>query len=197
MFWVWLAFIAALFAMICALTIDIEARVDINRQGALTLIVSIDRIRLRRVFVFLFEDMHGWTFARDEKQQFSVALLVEQIRNFFALMRGIRRARRYMTRHMRVRKLALSARLGLGDAELTALACGLCMSLLYAVGGVVHRKPKMDIRPDFGDVKILCAFSCMVSVGIGHIMVAALLGALQYLKRSVKIWKRVPLGGIQ
>ena len=55
------------------------------------------------------------------------------------------------------------------------------------------KKILIGLRPDFSCSRLHADLSGMISIRIGHIMIAALHGAYQYGLRRLKKWTSIPL----
>jgi len=96
-------------------------------------------------------------------------------------------AGRYLLRHARLEKLHARGRVSTGDAARTALICGCANALEAALSPFAAAEAvQLRLEPDFSaghsDVQ-LCG---MISVRLGHIICAALIGAYQYASRRIK-----------
>ena len=99
-------------------------------------------------------------------------------------------AARYALGHMRLERLQLTGSIGTRDAAMTALLCGLARSLQAALEpvappGAIQLTPLPDFSCDGSDL----AFSGMISMTVGHIILAALIGAQHYVRRRLAPWK--------
>lgn len=99
-------------------------------------------------------------------------------------------AARYALRHMRLEQLQLSGTIGARDAAITALLCGLARSMQAALEpvappGAIQLTPLPDFSCDGSDL----SFSGMISMTVGHIILAALIGAQHYVRRRLAPWK--------
>ena len=99
-------------------------------------------------------------------------------------------AARYALGHMRLERLQLTGSIGTRDAAMTALLCGLARSLQAALDpvappGAIQLCPLPDFSCNGSDL----AFSGMISMTAGHIMLAALIAAQHYVRRRLIPWK--------
>ena len=101
-----------------------------------------------------------------------------------------RRARRYIARHVRVRRLEADVRLGCMQAADTARLCGALMAALSALSGALRRRlhvaPRLRVEPDFARPALLASVRCIIVVLPGDIMATAALGLLHGLRRSAR-----------
>lgn len=109
-----------------------------------------------------------------------------------ALQSGLR-ALRYAAEHVLMERIWLDGCFGSSDAALTALVCGSASALGNALHCATGREVRFGLRPDFGDGPIRAELVGMISIRVGHIMLAALLGAFQYGSRRFKRWTDIPL----
>lgn len=77
---------------------------------------------------------------------------------------------------------------GSDSAALTALVCGGANALGCSLPGAARNRVKISIQPDFSSDRLRMELTGMISVRAGHIMTAALFGALQYGSRRLKQW---------
>jgi len=103
------------------------------------------------------------------------------------------RAARYAASHLRIDRIHLEGTFGSDDAALTALVCGGAMSIGNALRCATGREIFFRLRPDFSGGSLRVELAGMISVRVGHIMLAALLGAYQYGSRRLKEWTSIPL----
>jgi len=94
---------------------------------------------------------------------------------------------------LRPDELRLSGRFSAGDAAATALLCGLTdavgQSLRCATGTNIH----LHLSPDFSSPRFRAELSGIISVRTGHIIFAALAGALEYANRRLSPWTDIRL----
>lgn len=103
------------------------------------------------------------------------------------------RAFRYASDHIKIERIRLDGSFGSHDAALTALVCGGAAAVGCALGSGFRRRVRISLRPDFSTDSIRAELVGMISVRVGHIMLAALLGAFQYGSRRLKKWTSIPL----
>ena len=101
-------------------------------------------------------------------------------------LKAILRAARFLFRHIRLDRVEMNGAFGTDDAAATAWICG----GLYALGttiGCATRKPiLLNVRPDFSGGALHADLNGMISVRVGHIILAALLGAYEYVAWRLK-----------
>lgn len=109
-----------------------------------------------------------------------------------AIRSGLRAAR-YAAEHIKIERIRLNGSFGSHDAALTALVCGGAASIGCALLSTSGRKISISLRPDFSADCLRAELVGMISMRVGHIMLAALLGAFQYGSRRLKKWTSIPL----
>lgn len=103
------------------------------------------------------------------------------------------RALQSLSGHIRVDRIRLFGYFGFGDAALTALVCGGLTALGTALRCASGRDVRLNLTPDFSGGPLRAELNGMISVRVGHIMLAALLGVYQYGTRRLKEWTSTPL----
>lgn len=109
-----------------------------------------------------------------------------------ALKSGLR-SLKYLAEHIKIERLRLDGSFGSDDAALTALVCGSAAAVGSALGCTLGRRVRVSLQPDFSADSLRAELVGMISVRVGHIMLAALLGAYQYGSRRLKEWTSIPL----
>ena len=102
---------------------------------------------------------------------------------------ALRTGARRLMRDVRVERLGLSARLGAGDAAMSALLCGVVGILASGLCAVANVRPELDVQPDFELVEFSMDVRGMFSARIGHIIGAGLAGIAEYFKGAFDRWK--------
>ena len=95
------------------------------------------------------------------------------------------KASRHLLKHMQVESLRAYGHISFPDAAQTALVCGCARSLEAIL--ISHTQPgtvQIKLDPDFSSGQSNVFLCGMVSVQTGHIMLAALIGAWNYITRS-------------
>lgn len=110
-----------------------------------------------------------------------------------ALLRGGLRALNFARKHLRLDSLELNGVLGAHDAALTALICGALSALGCTLGCCTSRPVRIAVQPDFAADRLSGELSGMISIRVGHIMLAALLGAFEYASGRFNRWISIPL----
>jgi len=109
--------------------------------------------------------------------------------------RALRIARWYLwfARTGRMERLALDARVGLGDAAQTALAAGCLRALAAAAFSRLESEAAYELRvtPDFGCACFCAQARCIFSCQPGDIMLAAIRAGKS--RREGLGWKSIPL----
>jgi hypothetical protein len=103
------------------------------------------------------------------------------------------RSLKYASDHTKIERIRLDGSFGSGDAALTALVCGSTDAVGYALRGAAGKKVQISLAPDFSADSLRAELVGMISIRAGHIMFAALLGAIQYGSRRLKKWISTPL----
>lgn len=103
-----------------------------------------------------------------------------------AILSAFLKSGRYLLKHTRLEHLRAEGRVSSPDAARTALICGCAQSL---EGALIPCTPpgavRLRLEPDFSS-GVSDVFLCgMVSVRAGHIMLAALIGAWNFIARSI------------
>ena len=92
----------------------------------------------------------------------------------------------HLLRHARVERLCLEGRISLPDAAGTALLCGGAHVLLGMLAPFAAQNAlRVRLQPDFTAAGSDVLFSGMVSIRTGHIILAALIGAWNYMIRRI------------
>lgn len=110
-----------------------------------------------------------------------------------AALKAASRSAKYASRHLRIDRIELRGIFGSDDAALTALICGGAMAAGNALRCATGREICFRLQPDFSGGPLRAELTGMISVRVGHIMLAALLGAYQYGSRRLKQWTSTPL----
>jgi len=100
---------------------------------------------------------------------------------------------KYASKHIRIERILLNGSFGSHDAALTALVCGSASAIGCALGSSFKRRVHISLQPDFNTDSLRAELVGMISMRVGHIMLAALLGAFQYGSRRLKKWTGIPL----
>lgn len=106
------------------------------------------------------------------------------------ILKSVLKSGRHILRHARLDAFSARGSISLGDAALTALACGALGSLLTAISVPAQTRIECALQPDFSSPQIALAgeVSGIVSLRIGHIMLAALIGAIDYGNGRLSQW---------
>jgi len=103
-----------------------------------------------------------------------------------AALSAFLRSARYLLKHTRLEQLRAEGRVSSPDAAHTALICGCAQSL---EGALIPCMPpgavQLRLQPDFSSGTSDILLFGMVSVQAGHIMLAALIGAWNFMIRSI------------
>ncbi len=109
------------------------------------------------------------------------------------LLKSAVKAIKYALEHIHVDRIDLHGVFGSDDAALTALVCGCASAISCALRSSTGRNVRIRLNPDFSGGPVRAELTGMISVRVGHIMLAALLGAYQYGSRRLKTWTGTPL----
>ena len=90
---------------------------------------------------------------------------------------------RRLLHYIRFEELRAQGELGLADAAATALAAGGMRSFLYAVGAATGARVVFRVRPDFHARRVDGELAGIVSLRVGHIILAALAGIWESNRR--------------
>lgn len=104
---------------------------------------------------------------------------------------AVLRAARYLLRHMTLEGVLFTGEFGCDDAAVTALVCGGANSLGCALR-TRSKKVLINLRPDFNTPELRADVSGMISIRIGHIMLAALMGLIEYSSGRLSQWTSTP-----
>lgn len=114
--------------------------------------------------------------------------------NPLAAAKAAFRAAKFLVRRVRVDEIELDGRFGAEDAALTALLCGGVSALGNGLRCATGRPIRLSLSPDFSGGSLHGELTGMISVRLGHIIAAALLGAYQYVTgRFTTPWTSTPL----
>ena len=110
--------------------------------------------------------------------------------NRLQLLKSALKTGKYILRHLQVNAFSARGALSLGDAALTALVCGAAGSLITALAAATDVRFECALQPDFSNPKIALAgeISGIVTLRAGHIMLAALIGAIDYGNGRLSQW---------
>lgn len=109
-------------------------------------------------------------------------------RSPFEKLRLLRFLWKYLRGHLHWEGLLLYGALGTGDAASTALLCG----SLQALGRALGPKVRVDLKPDFSAGVLRGELSGMISVRVGHIILAVILGFIKYSIGRLTPWNDIP-----
>ncbi len=90
--------------------------------------------------------------------------------------------RRLLAR-IRVEEVRAQGEMGLADAAATALAAGSLRAFVYAVGAATGARVVFRVRPDFRAPRLRGELTGIVSLRVGHIILAALEGVRESNRR--------------
>ena len=90
---------------------------------------------------------------------------------------------RRLLKRMRVEELRAQGEVGLADAAATALAVGLLQAFLRAVGAASGARIVLRVRPRFQERSLRGEAAGIVSLRVGHIVLAALGGICERNRR--------------
>ena len=106
------------------------------------------------------------------------------------LFKSALKAFRHVLRHTQVNALSLRGTLSLGDAALTAVFCGALGSLISALATAMQARLECALQPDFSSprIELTGELSGIVTLRAGHIILAALIGAIDYGNGRLSQW---------
>ena len=103
------------------------------------------------------------------------------------------RALKYILPRIKIEKLVLTGSISSGDAAGTALICGSVNSIGAALEAIWPEGTQIFLQSDFSGKGSALQFSGMVSLRAGHIILAALIGAVEVIKGRISQWKSTRL----
>lgn len=104
-----------------------------------------------------------------------------------AILPAVLAAGRYLLRHLHLDALRASGRVSTPDAAKTALLCGCASALEAALAPCAQSSlVRLRLEPDFSGAGSDVTLCGMVSLRLGHIMLAALIGARHFLIRRIQ-----------
>lgn len=184
---------AALIAGIMALPLDITAELGVEHGARLRL-----RVQLAGWTVYYYGDVkrggsdYELSLRRGEAGRSHTRTLA-QLRNgripLHLALPAAKAGAVLLMKNVVTRRTALRMRLGVGDAALSALLCGVAGILATALCAAADVRPEIDIRPDYE--KALCRMRAegMFSLRVGHIIGAGLTAIGEYCKGAFMEWK--------
>jgi len=101
-------------------------------------------------------------------------------------------AGRAALKHLHIESVRVDGVFGSGDAALTALVCGGTDALGHTLRASTGRNVRLHLQPDFAAEKMHVELLGMISLRVGHIMLAALLGAFEYATGRFHQWTSTP-----
>ena len=90
---------------------------------------------------------------------------------------------RRLLAHVRLEEMRAQGEMGLSDAAVTALAVGCLQALLRAVGAATGAQVVWHVQPQFQAQCLRGEISGIVSMRVGHIILAALAGVIENSRR--------------
>lgn len=182
--------VAATLIALLALSLDVEAELAVHRSVSARVRIAIGGVgltlmaELRRVDGGLAVAVRRAGGGREYVRALGGGSgAPEQLRP--ALRTGVQR----LMRDVRVERLGLSARLGAGDAAMSALLCGVVGILASGLCAAANVRPELDVQPDFEQVEFSMDAKGMFSARVGHIIGAGLAGMAEYFKGAFERWK--------
>lgn len=101
---------------------------------------------------------------------------------------AVLRAGKCLLRHLKLEGVRCTGEFGCDDAAVTALVCGGMNSLGCALRAR-SKKVLISLRPNFNAAQLQADVFGMISVRVGHIMLAALLGLIEISSGRLSQWK--------
>ena len=111
----------------------------------------------------------------------------ERVRSLSDL-RSVFGAGKYLLRHLRLEYFCLQGALGLSDAMSTAMTCGALAAAGQAASAVSNGRIRIRLEPDFSGRHFSGEICGIVSARAGHIMFAAIYGAIEYGNGRLAQW---------
>jgi len=106
-----------------------------------------------------------------------------------AMLRALRRGAGHLLRHMHIEQLRLQGSIGTSDAARTALICGFANAAGNALRPAVRSGAvSICLQPDFSSVHLQARLCGMISLRLGHIMLAAILILFEYGNGRIQQW---------
>lgn len=96
-------------------------------------------------------------------------------------------ALKYLCKHIQIEKISATGRISTSDAAHTALFSGCANALSGALRQ--NRRVAIRLRPDFSADHADVSLRGMISIHIGHIIGAAIIGIAHYIKGGFAQWK--------
>ncbi len=180
---------AALIALL-ALSLEVEAELTVRRSVRARVRVALGgagialRCELRRV-----DGALALAVRRDGGARERVFALQRAGGAAPQLKPALHAAALRLMRDVRVQRVGLSARLGAGDAAVSALLCGMVGILAAGLCAVANVRPELDVQPDFERVEFSLDARGMFSARVGHIIGAGLAGIAEFFKGEYGRWK--------
>ena len=124
--------------------------------------------------------------AKKPRPQREISYYMERLE----LLKSALKAGRYALKHMELDALTVRGTIGLGDAALTAVACGALSGFCQAVAAATGAKLEGGLQPDFSAPQIALSgeITGIVTLRAGHIIFAALIGAIDYGNGRLSQW---------
>ena len=105
------------------------------------------------------------------------------------MLRTLRRGARHLFKHARIEQLRLQGSIGTNDAARTALICGFANAAGDALRSVVRScAVSIRLQPDFSNAQLQARLCGMISLRLGHIMLAAILILFEYGNGRIQQW---------
>ena len=193
------ALVLALFGVLWWIPVRADGRADFNRVPTLHLNCFIWKFRL--AYDAVVERREGGLAlsirkrGSKSKPDEGFETTVKEIRDAVFFLRDHPRCAKSLRRCLRLRRLSVSMRVGVGDAAQTALLYGVCCTALqfvarriFAASGI---RPKISVRQDL-DAAFLCSVRCIIEFHAGNIMGAAIWLALESVAGKVgSVWNGI------
>ena len=106
-----------------------------------------------------------------------------------AMLRALRRGAGYLMRHTCLEQIRLRGVIGTSDAAKTALICGLANAAGNALRPALRRGTvSICLQPDFSQAQMQVRLYGIISLRLGHIMLAAIFTLFQYGNGRIQQW---------
>lgn len=181
-------FAAALIALL-ALEVEVEAELSVGRSVSARARVGLSGARLIELKIGRVDGALALIVRLPGSRRAHVRALGGSGGTPGWLKPALRAGGARLRRDVRIRRIGLSARLGAGDAALSALLCGLVNMLAAGLCAAANVRPELDVRPEFEREEFTVSASGMLSARVGHIIGAGLAGMAEYLKGAFDRWK--------
>lgn len=137
-------------------------------------------------------NVEGQDLVREEEEKkFTLESFHEMYKKSKDFYRAYSKSIHYLMDHVKLDKFQWETELGLEDAAVTAISTGFCWMIKGSVFTFISRRcpPEeicINVSPYYGGFKFETSFNCIITIKLGHIIIAALKILWQKVKRMVK-----------